>query len=107
MDNRRLIDADMLVARLRNIERALSLSDVFHSGRKQLAKELADEIDNGVYDPDPIPPTIKPGDKVQHRIFDIGLGEVLGVYHSEGTAGVQFFDLYKVCNLTDLEVSHD
>lgn len=62
--DKRLIDADMLVRRLRNVEQALSLSDGYQSGRKQLANELADEIENGIYDHDPIPlPTIKTGDK--------------------------------------------
>lgn len=68
--DKRLIDADMLVRRLRNVEQALSLSDAYQSGRKQLAKELADEIDNRIYDPDPIPlPTIKPEDIIADLLF--------------------------------------
>lgn len=97
-----LIDGERLVQRLRRIEQTMTLSDDFYGGRKQLAGELADEITNGVYDPDPIPlPTIKPGDKVRHQ----SLGEVR--INSEPTVmvlnGISRSEVY----LSDLEVSHD
>lgn len=97
----RLIDADRLIHRLKNIERAITLSDGFYSGRKQLAGELVGEIDDGIYDPDPIP-TINPGDWAIHpdleqvRIMDAPVVHVL--------KGKDEYEVY----LRDLEViSHD
>lgn len=63
MDNRRLIDADKL---LEWIEKDLK-ADGFWLGTcaVEAFDNLTDAINQGTFDPDPIPPTIKPGDKVR------------------------------------------
>lgn len=100
MDNRRLIDADKLLEWLGEIIKAHIMFG--QNERVYAYKDVKERIMSGAFDPDPIPPTIKPGDWAIHpdleqvRIMDAPVVHVL--------KGKDEYEVY----LADLEViSHD
>lgn len=114
MDNRRLIDADKIMEWI-NYEIAKKFPDEekqYADGRQSVMTLLKRRIEQGVFIPDPIPPTIKPGDKVRHiKHPEWGVGEVNRLHGAGISATVYFSNVPYVPRyhrLSDLEViSHD
>lgn len=101
----RLIDADKL---LEWMEKSPDAEGFWQEGNMYMGNtafdNLTDAINEGLFDPIPLP-TIKPGDKVMYkRSSSYGVGEVKGI-----DAFVKFenMDFTTRVSLDDLEVSHD
>lgn len=74
----------------------------YADGRQTILDKLEMEINNGTFDPDPIPlPTIKPGDKVTHS--NLGNVRVMELPTVLVLKDDQEYEVY----LSDLEVSHE
>ena len=101
MDNRRLIDAEKLLKWLDESPEA-SKFWITHIAPIEKHDLIEDAINQGKFDPDPIPPTIKPGSKAVHP----DLGEVM-VCDEPVIHVLREIEEYEVY-LRDLEViSHD
>lgn len=99
MDKPKLIDADKIKAFL------LEVSDEWIPG--SLSSIIYEKLTNGEFDPDPIPPTIKPGDKVRRKSTKLVLGLVTDVVNNKALIFSGPIIPNLCIELDCLEVSHD
>ncbi|MGG4552590.1 hypothetical protein [Paenibacillus humicus] len=113
MDNRRLIDADWLLECLKKEaefcikEKFNEKNSRFYLGRETVLTDIINQIESGKFDISPIPPTIKPGDKVRHE--ELGDGIVFALDKEDQEITIVDFDNEGLMHIycADLEVSHD
>ncbi|MNW38089.1 hypothetical protein D3C74_151480 [compost metagenome] len=99
----KLIDADKLMGWI-NTELAKEYPESVNQyvdGRETLLKILKVRLEQGKFNPEPIPPTIKPGDKAIHS--DLGQVKIISEPMVSVLKDKTEYEVY----LSDLEVSHD
>lgn len=96
--DKRLIDADKLLEWIKE-------NKWHYFDSPEVLEAIEDMVESGGFDPDPIPPTIKQGDKVKHPeilepVTVISIGE-------EWTVVQDYLGYRYDVRFSDLEVSHD
>ncbi|MFK4167224.1 hypothetical protein [Paenibacillus lautus] len=103
----KLIDKDQILKWLEDEFRNYPAEHMGNYGAGQdMLDMVATKIESGAFDYTPPVPTIKPGDKVKHKLNWFGIGEVQKIRGRKAYvtfAGYDADDLYDFCELEVVE----